>query len=1010
MHFPKKEVGHCLSQTLFVCICGMLVCIPIYGLDRDRAIAQFHHTAWTAKDGAPSQIKALAQTEDGYLWIGSERGLYRFDGVQFEAYAPPAGVDLPSHNISSLMATPDGGLWISFDPSGIWFLKDGVVSISSEPEELARREVYCFARDLDGHIWAGTHSGLMLLESSRWLEIGTDWNFTNRRIWTMFVDRDGTLWVAGDDTLFFLPRGSRTFQQTGIRVAGIPKIDQAGDGRLWITEDRRPVRALALSGQHFGDEPEIRMPDIKLLGFDREGSLWLTVAGDGIRRVRFPERLGNRKLEAGDAELESFKVQDGLTDNWANNLLEDREGNIWVSTNKGLDRFRRSHLVPVTLPAGYRDLTLLAGDKGEVWVGSAASKPLLRIKGETIVPQRVPMEIACVCRDASDVVWWGGLGGVWRQRNEQFDFFPQPKGLSFNNLDWLWEVIPNSLDGGVWVGLGDVGLISFKDGIWTNRRKPLGLLERVPSASYQDSAGRIWLGYTENRVTLVDGERVQHYTHADGIDIGRIRSIRGRGSHFWFGGELGLALFDNGRFRTVRSQSGTELGTVTGIVETSDGALWLNELRGVIRISPEDVRQAIENPTHAVTYQVFDFLDGLPGGPQMDFRCATAIETTDGRLWFSTDNGLAWIDPARISKNAVPPPVFIRSLDTEAKKYDPSAPFILPPGTSAFRIEYTALSLSMPERVHFRYKLEGTGEDWQEAGTRRQAIYNNLRHGEYRFRVIASNNDGLWNETGATLSFGIAPAWYQTSWFRVLVVITVLLVMFVLYRLRVRQLASAMSARFDERLAERTRLARELHDTFLQTIQGSKMVADDALEQSGDPVRLRRAMEQLSTWLGQAVTEGRAALNSLRTSTTEQNDLAEALQRATDTCTVHGSMKPTFAVVGEAKDMHPIVRDEIYRIGYEAIRNACMHSGASRVEVELSYEKDLVVRVKDNGKGIDPVIASEGRDGHFGLKGMRERTSRIGAKLTLDTSATSGTEITLVVPGDIAFRVSNPLE
>jgi len=231
------------------------------------------------------------------------------------------------------------------------------------------------------------------------------------------------------------------------------------------------------------------------------------------------------------------------------------------------------------------------------------------------------------------------------------------------------------------------------------------------------------------------------------------------------------------------------------------------------------------------------------------------------------------------------------------------------------------------------------------------------------------------------------------------------LIMWVIFRLRVRHVARSISVRFDERLAERTRIARELHDTFLQTIQGSKLVADDALEQPGDAVRLRHAMEQLSIWLGQAVNEGRTALNSLRTSIKENNDLTEAFQRATETCMILGSMSPTFSVAGEAREMHPIVRDEIYRIGFEAIRNACTHSEASRLEVELRYEQDLVVRVKDNGIGIDATIAAEGKHGHFGLQGMRERAARIGAKLSLSSSASTGTEIALVVPGDIAFRI-----
>jgi signal transduction histidine kinase len=254
------------------------------------------------------------------------------------------------------------------------------------------------------------------------------------------------------------------------------------------------------------------------------------------------------------------------------------------------------------------------------------------------------------------------------------------------------------------------------------------------------------------------------------------------------------------------------------------------------------------------------------------------------------------------------------------------------------------------------------------------------------------------------LDLSIPPAWHQTNLFRILSVTIAVLLVWVLYRLRVEALAKAISARFDARLAERTSLARELHDTFLQTIQGSKLVADDALEQPNDSARMRRAMERISEWLEQATMEGRTALNSLRTSTTQGNDLAEALQRATEEDVVHGSITVTFSAVGDAREMHPIVRDEIYRIAYEAIRNAFTHSEATRLEVALSYTHDLTVRVSDNGRGIDPAILVKGKDGHFGLQGMHERADRIGAKLTVVSSASTGTEITTIVPGSIVFR------
>jgi signal transduction histidine kinase len=342
----------------------------------------------------------------------------------------------------------------------------------------------------------------------------------------------------------------------------------------------------------------------------------------------------------------------------------------------------------------------------------------------------------------------------------------------------------------------------------------------------------------------------------------------------------------------------------------------------------------------------------------------------------------------------------------------PGASLVLPARPANFKIAYTALSLSVPSRVRFRYKLEGIDSDWQEAGGRREAFYTRLAPGKYRFRVIACNNDGLWNEQGATLDFSIVPAWFQTIWFRALCIAAAMLMIWGVHRLRMRQIHKSLSARFDERLAERTRMARELHDTFLQTLQGSKLVAEDALEKSSDPIQMRRALEQLSVWLAQAVQEGRAALNSLRTSTMQKNDLAEAFRRATEECRLLSPIDVSFSVRGGSKEMHPIVRDEIYRVGYEAIRNACVHSRGSRLEVELKYGHDLAVQVRDNGVGIDPALAEQGKDGHFGLQGMRERVARIGGKLTVSSSPDPGTEITVIVPGSIVFLkpITSPLE
>jgi signal transduction histidine kinase len=328
----------------------------------------------------------------------------------------------------------------------------------------------------------------------------------------------------------------------------------------------------------------------------------------------------------------------------------------------------------------------------------------------------------------------------------------------------------------------------------------------------------------------------------------------------------------------------------------------------------------------------------------------------------------------------------------------------IPSSRKRITFMYSGLSLAVPERIRFRYSLDGFDRGWSEPTADREAVYTNLSPGSYRFRVMASNSYRQWNDSEAAITLEVDPAFWQTWWFRGSCVAAFLALLGALYQLRLRQVAQQFNIRLEERVSERTRITRELHDTFLQTIQGSKLVADDALEPPTDPIRMRRAMEQLSVWLASAMQEGRAALNSLRTATTQTNDLAEALRRVTEDGLIPSSMTVTFSVVGDAKEMHPIVRDEIYRIGYEAIRNACVHSGASRLEVELRYANDLSLCVNDNGTGIDPAIAARGKDGHFGLQGMRERAARIGGKLTLGSSSSPGTEIKLIVPGGICFR------
>jgi signal transduction histidine kinase/ligand-binding sensor domain-containing protein len=905
-----------ITAGVLVCVLCELLCAPAFSLDRDRRITQFYYTFWNEKDGSPSQITALAQTEDGYLWIGSERGLFRFDGVRFEEYTPQSAIELPSYSVYALMATPDGGLWVAFSPTGLAFLKSGYSKVFTR-DELPDSPVHCFARDREGRIWAGTEAGLVLRQGTRWVDIGQSWNLPREMIRYLLVDREGTLWVATIKRIAFLRQGSKRFELGGAVGTGLTKLAQAQNGRVWFAEDNRgEVRPVPLGGHNADSEfPAIAGKGLSQLLYDRDGALWITDMYLGIIRIRYPEELRDRPYGLHDPELELFDEKDGFSGGIVGELLEDREGNIWVGCSNGLIQFRHTDVLPVRLPEGYQRLTLLGGQHGGLWVGTISHKPLLHIQGENVLVERGAERVASVLRASNGDIWWGGRTGIWRQRGTEFRYFPLPKQTM---PDWMWEIIPSRADGGLWIELGDVGFVHFNQGIWNLHAWPAGIpsvggtFRYGPSANYVDEgSGQIWLGYTSGHVIVLDGARVTVYGRNHGLDVGRIKVIRGRGQHVWMGGELGLMFFSKRRFWRVRVAGGEPFDAISGIIETSDGGLWLNEMRGIVHIPAEEVRKFIADPNYCVTYRRFDYLDGLPGMPQMDFTVSSAIETSDGRLWFAADNGVGTIDPAHFFKNVVPPPVSIVSISNEKGRQPLSNSVKYPAGTHAVEIDYTALSFSMPERVKFRYKLEGANAEWQNAGTRRQAYYNNLGPGWYRFRVIACNNDGVWNNAGATLDFSIAPYFYQTLWFRAACMSILVLSLLMLYQLRLRTVR--------QRYLERSRAAEALRraQTDLAHIHRVSTVGELTASLA----------HEINQPIGAAVTNAEACLRFLDRDQPDVADAREAaLEMARDARRAANIIHRVRSLYGkgssqrEIVDVNEVIREMVLMLRNEANR------------------------------------------------------------------------------------------
>jgi len=983
-----------------------------FALSPDLHVTQLHHTAFTAKDGAPSGIESLAQTSDGYLWIAGAAGLFRFDGVRFEHIDGIRGQRLPSTNVLSLFAPRNGGLWIGYRFGGTSFLHDGNVTNYAESEDLLSGSVTRFAQDDAGAIWAITSRGLRRFDGSRWQDIRETFKLSSEYAKALGAARDGTLWIVIGRTVMRLPPGQTAFVPTPIETSDeLASFVEAPDGTLWLTDQElgaRLVYAPAETASTAESRGWIALRSTTgepLWGrlIDRDGTLW-AAASSGIHRIKQVAHLADRASTREPYEV--FSNGDGLSASYANALLEDREGNVWIGTAGGVDRFREARLTRVPVPQGSNGFAVAAGDDGALLVGVDLDDGALSVTGSStvnVIPG--PRFITCAHRDNDGDLWLGGRGELWHStasaEGAKWTAIALP--IDRENANYYpVQAIAKDGSGGLWVSVVRGGVLRRTGGQWTRIGDPALTL-----ATGAD--GRVWLGYPRSRIQIVDTQSnaTRDYSVADGLDLGNVMSILPGTRDAWVGGELGLARFDGSAFHPVIQQDGTQLPSVSGIASTPQGELWLSTSVGAIRLSAEEVRRLSENPRHRVRGELFNHLDGLPGTPNAIRPLPSIAAGTDGRLWFATTNGVAWVDPGHIRANMLAPHVEVQSVVADDQLYEARPDLHLPVNPRNVQIAYTALSLSVPERVRFRYQLN-EDEPWQDAGTRRAAYFTDLSPGDYRFRVMASNDDGVWNETGASVAFTIPPTFYQTRWFHGLCALAGIALLAIFYHVRVRQLAAQVRGRLEARLAERERIARELHDTLLQGMQGLIWRFQAATDRIPADEPARDLMEQSLDRADRLLEESRDKVKDLRPAANTVAELAQALATEGEQFAKLHSATFRVSVEGAPRDLHPIVREEGFMIGREAMANAFRHSGATDIEVEVSYgDGTLHVRIRDDGRGIGgDVLDAGGKPGHFGLLGMRERAKKLGAHLEIWSKHGAGTEIDLRVPANVAYRRS----
>ncbi|MDH0865930.1 sensor histidine kinase [Mitsuaria sp. GD03876] len=1006
---PPAPAGLLLAAALLAS--APATSAPAPAPDPPLQASQYAHASWTARDGALlGLVFAMAQTPDGYLWVGGSFGLFRFDGLRFMPWRPPQGQSLPG-NPYALLVSRDGTLWIgTFNGLASW---DGKALRRYAPTDGGL--VTSLLEDRDGTVWAGmlANPGQLCAVRDGAARCSEEGGRFGSFVWSLAEDGDGALWLGADSGLWrWRPGAPERFVMPGMRVGD---LSTTADGQLLVG-----VRGAGLMRFERGrlvpypvprpTRPDDSVPDRELrsnkLLKSRDGGLWIGTEGHGI-------------LHLQDGQADTFTRADGLSGNIACSLFEDREGNLWYGSEKGVDRF---HKLPVTTISVQQGLpnegtkAVLATPDGSVWI--ATDEGLARTENGrfSVYRQRDGLpdaRVQSLYQDAGGRLWVSTAGGLAYLAGERFVAVAGVPGKEVYS-------ITGDDAGNLWLS-GNEGLVRLRDGRFAGITPWQAFGRRQQAKVILADRGGVWLSFWQDGgVMYVKDGKVQatYSAERDGLGAGHVAGLRldAEGAVWAATENGGLSRIKDGRVATLDTGSGLPCDTVHWSMLDEHGALWMHAACGLLRIAPDDLAAWIADPGHRVEPRQWGAAEGVP---LLAFTPAyfnpPVARARDGRLWFVSGADVQVVDPDYLPVNPLPPPVHIEALSADHDPYPVEDGVRLPPLVRDLTIEFAALSLVDPKNTRFRYRLEGHDDDWQEVIDRRQASYTNLPPGRYRFQVKAANNSGLWNEDGARLEFSILPAFHQTTWFRASCAVLVAGLAwcgFQLWlRMRIRRLRREFETTLDVRVGERTRIARDLHDTLLQRFHGLLLQFQAAFNLLPDrPDDSKKVLASAIDQVAQAITDGRDAVQGLRASTQESNNLAGALRSLAEDLANDSGQAATARVdvIGSPRALHPLVRDEAFRVAGEALRNAFHHADAKRIDVEIRYDgKELSVRVRDDGKGIDAEVLRAGeKQGHFGLSGMRERAKLVGGELSVRSELGAGSEVVFRVPGTRAYSRS----
>jgi signal transduction histidine kinase/ligand-binding sensor domain-containing protein len=968
--------------------------------DAPHAGPQYLRTRWDVEQGfLGGAVSGLAQSADGYLWIGTDKGLVRFDGLTFRLMTGGQG-QIPITAVLGLTSDADGVVWARLQGFHLLRCRGEAIEEETAPIVATEADFTAMSRSHTGRILlAGLRSGLIRHNGAGFTQLSRDISLPRSVVIALAETSTGTVWFGTRDLgLFTL--GSDSGQRP-TRIDGVPdpKVNTVlalSDRDVWIGTD---------NGIAHWDGTRVDRTGIPRA---LDGVQALTIIRDRAANVWIGTTRGVVRLDPNGALSLDDRDRDGGA---VTALFEDREGNVWTGDARGIERFRASAFTTYAdpkRPARSNGSTshgpIYVDASHDVWFGPPAGG-LYRLSNSSAEPISIPGltgDIVYSIDGTDHDVWIGRQrGGLTHVREDgrslEVRTYTQADGLAENSV----YAVHVARDRSVWAATLSRGLSRLKDGRFTTFTTADGLPSNTVVAIAEGADATIWCAMPIGLAAWSQG-RWRRYGATDGLPSDDVTALFTDASGtLWVGTAAGLAAIDpSGTVRPVNDAPSLLKTRVHGLAADRNGSLWIATPTDVLRVARQPLLQGRVRDADVRQYGTADGLRSV----EIVKRHRSLVADGQGRLWFSMTRGLSVIDPGRTTGSAAPALVQVQAVAADGAPLDLRRPLWIPAAKQRVTLSYAGLSLSVPERVRFRYRLDNFDHDWSEPTAAHEAVYTNLAPGAYTFRVMASNSEGVWNGGEATIGFGIEPVFWQTWWFRVSAIALAALTILSLYRLRLHQMTRQLQLRFDERLAERTRIAQELHDTLLQGFVSASMQLHVATDRLPEDSPAKASLGRVLQLMRQVIDEGRNAVRGLRSSQSPR-DLAEAFSGIQQEIGTADRVDYRVVVEGQPQPLNPVVRDEVYRIGREALVNAFRHAEAKTIEVELEYAaRHVRMLVRDDGRGMEPEVVKSGADGHWGLSGMRERAERIGARFKVFSRARAGTEVELLIPAHIAFR------